>query len=359
MICSLLPRAPSLILVVILSAVSVLVLSQDYYLEFDDLPKWESPHAYAAICAIVRNEHGNLAEWVRYHNWIGIQKFYIFDHRSSPPLANELAPFMSSGLVEYHYFNNSWIHDAEFYKSPARQFLSPQGWAYDNCFRWYGFRHKFIGTFDVDEYVVLRGISHKQPNINSFLRLYEKYGGIMVHWQLFGPSGHLTRPTTSTLASYTQCVPRHMQQTMKEFQAIPLGFMKSFTNTKYYKAGCNPHQCTLSGAQYVNENFQPLSARVVKEIHWSKIVVHHYVTRSLEEYSLKMKRGSGHSQYSEANKKAGRTHRGWQYFAFMNASATAVCNEGQWLYQACCNDTAIALAAAAAAAAPSPQDVDE
>ena len=101
----------------------------------DNLPRWTSPHAYVAFCAVVRNEHGNMAEWVQYHNWIGVDKFYIFDHRSSPPLATELAPFMSSGLVEYHYFNDSWRHDVAFYQSPSRQFLSPQGWAYDNCFR--------------------------------------------------------------------------------------------------------------------------------------------------------------------------------------------------------------------------------
>ena len=99
--------------------------------------------------------------------------------------------------------------------------------------RWFGFRHKFIATLDVDEYVVLKGLeADEKPDLPGFLSQYEKYGGLMVHWQLFGPSGHVLRPRGGgTLPSYTQCVPRAEQQEMKEFQAIPLGFMKSFTNT--------------------------------------------------------------------------------------------------------------------------------
>ena len=51
-----------------------------------------------------------------------------------------------------------------------------------------------------------------------------------------------------------------------------------------YKSGCNPHQCILDGGHYVNEDFQHLSARVVKQVHWAKIVVNHYVTRCVYQY---------------------------------------------------------------------------
>ena len=58
--------------------------------------------------------------------------------------------------------------------------------------------------------------------------------------------------------------------------------------------------------------------------------------RSMREFSLKMKRGTGHSQYSEANQRAGRTHKGWGYFDTINRSATATCVDGVWLYDRCC-----------------------
>ena len=44
---------------------------------------------------------------------------------------------MLEGLVEVFYFSgNSWQLDAPRYNSSSRAFLSPQTWAYDNCFRW-------------------------------------------------------------------------------------------------------------------------------------------------------------------------------------------------------------------------------
>lgn len=43
-------------------------------------------HAYVALCAIVRNENDYIREWIDYHHFIGVDKFYVFDHMSSPPV---------------------------------------------------------------------------------------------------------------------------------------------------------------------------------------------------------------------------------------------------------------------------------
>lgn len=97
-------------------------------------------HAYVAFCAIMRNEHLNVAEWIQYHAWLGVEKFYIFDHGSKPPISVVLQEYVEQGIVEVFHFQNSWQVDAhqfgEMYKTPVRQFLSPQGWAYDNCYRY-------------------------------------------------------------------------------------------------------------------------------------------------------------------------------------------------------------------------------
>jgi hypothetical protein len=54
-------------------------------------------------------------------------------------MANVLEDHVHSGLVELIYFSNSWKDDEQHFKdmytTPTRGFLSPQGWAYDNCFR--------------------------------------------------------------------------------------------------------------------------------------------------------------------------------------------------------------------------------
>ena len=54
--------------------------------------------------------------------------------------------------------------------------------------------------------------------------------------------------------------------------------------------------------KYVNENMDPISDKVILQVHFARISVQHYVTRSIQEYNLKMKRGSGHSQYARLSR---------------------------------------------------------
>ncbi|KAG2438026.1 hypothetical protein HXX76_005640 [Chlamydomonas incerta] len=300
-------------------------------------------------------------------------------------MADVLEDYVLSSLVEVFYFSDSWMaddaHHRSLYNTSTRAFLSPQGWAYDNCFRMFSYRHTFMVLIDPDEYIIIKqqpvaatanatagaavaaaavaaggaapaegpafGPAPDPPSLPAFLAPFEPYGGILVHWQVFGPSGHMRRPRGSTLEQYTQCQSKQALQRWRQFNSIPLGFVKSITATRCYQRGCNPHVCELKpGCRYVNEKFLELSSSVVKAVHWDRIAVFHYVTRSAEDYKAKMGRGTGHSQFLAANKAAGRTHRGWRYFMTVNASATATCLEGRSAWQRCCSPKAGGGAAA-------------
>ena len=104
-----------------------------------ELPKQNPSHAYVAACVLAKNEHLYIREFIQYHHWIGIDKFYVWDHQSSPPMADVLEDYVLSSLVEVFYFSDSWkaddAHHRSLYNTSTRAFLSPQGWAYDNCFR--------------------------------------------------------------------------------------------------------------------------------------------------------------------------------------------------------------------------------
>ncbi|GAX74916.1 hypothetical protein CEUSTIGMA_g2362.t1 [Chlamydomonas eustigma] len=312
------------------------------HVHLHDVGSVPSTQAYVALCSIFKNEHGHLHQWIDYHRWLGVEKFYIFDHESSPPLSVELEEFVLQGTVELFYFSGtSWQLDADRYNSSSRQFLSPQTWAYDNCFRWFGKRHVFMGMLDADEYIVIReGLEHgggQRPDLRSFLRPYEAYGGLVMQWQLMGPSGHVHRPQSETMLEYMQCMPKEVMQRFQEFRNVPFGFTKSFTNTKHYMDGCNPHVCALDGAKYMNEDMVPVTEEVIWEVHWSRIVVQHYVTRSIQDFELKMERGSGHSKYAKLSKKLNITGRGWNYFLLINDLSTGECHDGEVAYQNCCD----------------------
>jgi hypothetical protein len=43
----------------------------------------EFPDGYAAICAIVKNQHRDIREWLEYHRWLGVSKVYVYDNNST------------------------------------------------------------------------------------------------------------------------------------------------------------------------------------------------------------------------------------------------------------------------------------
>lgn len=43
----------------------------------------EFPDGYVAICAIVKNQHRDIREWLEYHRWLGVGKVYVYDNNST------------------------------------------------------------------------------------------------------------------------------------------------------------------------------------------------------------------------------------------------------------------------------------
>jgi hypothetical protein len=41
------------------------------------------PDGFVAICAIVKNQHSDLREWLEYHKWLGVGKVYVYDNNST------------------------------------------------------------------------------------------------------------------------------------------------------------------------------------------------------------------------------------------------------------------------------------
>jgi hypothetical protein len=41
------------------------------------------PDGYVGICAIVKNQYQDLREWIEYHQYIGVQKIYVYDNNST------------------------------------------------------------------------------------------------------------------------------------------------------------------------------------------------------------------------------------------------------------------------------------
>ena len=61
-------------------------------------PRREPPH-YLAVCAIYRDEGSYMREWIEFHRLVGVERFFLYDNRSTDDHREVLAPYVESGIV--------------------------------------------------------------------------------------------------------------------------------------------------------------------------------------------------------------------------------------------------------------------
>lgn len=248
---------------------------------------------YVASCLVVRDDHDGIIEWINHHLSLGIRPIYVYDHLSLPPLDSFLKSFIVDGTVLY-----------ERLTLPVSTDVSPQLYAYDKCLSDHGHKHMWLAFLDVDEFIIFRD-GHPIQNLPAFLVEYESFSSLALHWILFGSSEHETRPTKSVLRSYMKCLP------LKHAQHL---FVKSIVNTKCTVGTADSphsfkHNCS---APAVRTDLSPINGATANglPVH-DKLVIHHYATKSVEDFEMKVLKGSGM-----------RRQRGWEYFFFVDGWST-------------------------------------
>src|SRR5271165_3682750 len=53
-----------------------------------------------SMCAIFQDEAPYLKEWIEFHKLMGVEHFYLYNHRSKDDYKKVLEPYILSGLVE-------------------------------------------------------------------------------------------------------------------------------------------------------------------------------------------------------------------------------------------------------------------
>ena len=86
----------------------------------------------------------------------------------------------------------------------------------------------FAAAIDADEYIVI--YDETIPDLPTFMKRYESYGGLAVGWILFGSSGLEERPTGGVLQSYTTC-----------YVESPKYHFKTILNVQYTWLNVNAH----------------------------------------------------------------------------------------------------------------------
>lgn len=201
-----------------------------------------------------------LEEWLRFHQEVGFDHFYLYDNDSSDDYRDVIESLLNAGRITLH----SW---------PGIAQILP---AIEHCLGTYREDCHWMAFLDDDEFLFPAEGKH----LPEILPHYEDYAGVTACWLLFGSSGLRTRPPGLVIRNY-----RRRAAAVNEHAKCIVQPRKV---TKPWVLGHAFH--CLPGEMIVDENFEPVHA-IFPEKPSSKILcLNHYISKSVEEMQRRRSR---------------------------------------------------------------------
>jgi glycosyl transferase family 92 len=214
-----------------------------------------------AVCAIFRDEARYLAEWVTFHRLHGVERFYLYDNRSSDNWRQVLAPEITSGVVTVR----RW------------PYVPGQNPAYTDCLKRRP-NDEWVAFIDIDEFL----FSPTGRPLPAVLSEFRQHPGVTVNWRTFGTGGHLYQPPGLVTESY---VTRAADNRWVNLH------VKSIVQPGRTQPHCpHPHVFDHHG-QAVGEDHKPQSGPFRDPPTADLLRINHYFAKSEEELQRKLVRG--------------------------------------------------------------------
>lgn len=222
-----------------------------------------------AVCAIFKDEAPYLLEWLAFHKMVGVDLFVLYDNGSSDG---------GGDLIR----GSSFARNVTLIDWPDR----PGRLSAYNHFRVnHAGRVTWAAFIDLDEFIMpVAGGSIRDPLMS---RAYQDHSAILLQQLVFGPAGHGRTPPGLVLENYT----RRMSEAVSTSRHV-----KSLVRTRDllgmatpYAAKCSGPACNTRGETVPPKAIQPTECHEV-------MVIHHYFTKSREEWEFKLRRGRGDSR---------------------------------------------------------------
>ncbi|MEJ0016326.1 MAG: glycosyltransferase family 2 protein [Acetobacteraceae bacterium] len=222
-----------------------------------------------AVCAIFKDEAPYLLEWIAFHRMIGVDLFVLYDNGSTDggaDLIRRSSFARNVTLIEWTDRPGQISAYRHFHASHAGNFT-------------------WVAFIDLDEFIM--PVSGNSIRDILLRRVYEPYADILLNWQIFGPSGHTTRPPGLVIENFTLRFPadaeanRHVKSLVRTKDLIGIGSTPHIFD-------CARPTCNARGETVMSHAMQPAVCHDV-------MVINHYFTKSAEEWSFKRQRGRGDS----------------------------------------------------------------
>lgn len=219
------------------------------------------------ICAIAKNEHLYINQWVKYYLGLGVDHIFIYDNDdlNSPYIGN---------FIDKVYINNVTIYNC---RGLRKKYLQHE--IYNKFYH----SHRFAWVFfvDIDEYLV--GVNNIKDLLNT------KCNQVRIKWRLFGDDEQIERDTSIPLLDYFK---QEKHDNRLEFQgkSIVRGGLAININSCHYVKYLN--SCFPSGRKCQADNL------AITNYVGEKVFINHYMTKTLSEF-VKQKLGRGDAVWKD------------------------------------------------------------
>lgn len=239
-----------------------------------EIKKAKESQVYLSVACVLKNEGQYIKEWLEFHKAAGVERFYLFDNESTDNILEQLKEYIDSGDVVYISF-------------PGKKVQMP---AYNIACKLCKKTSKWLALIDADEFLHPVG----QKDLKTVLKDYEDFPGVGVNWVVYGPCGHINKPSGGLCQNYRFSFEDKNNQLNCR--------IKSIVQPKRVMSVKTSHNCWYKKGQYaVDENKEEIigdaiyaekSSMTCTMFNSCNILrINHYWTKSEEELRIKCQRG--------------------------------------------------------------------
>ena len=223
----------------------------------------DSQQAYLSVCAIYRNEARYLPEWLEFHRLVGVERFFLYNNRSTDDHLEVLTPYVDEGSVVWH----DW------------PMFPGQRECYESCVSEHRADARWMAFIDIDEFL----FSPPGGPVPDVLREFEERPAVVVNSIFYGTSFHETSPEGLAIENYTRRI---------VLDAPRNRIVKSIVDpTRTLRIGNVAHYFRYAErAKAWNEQGHAVAGELTREVSVERLRINHYFTRSQEERREKLKR---------------------------------------------------------------------
>jgi glycosyl transferase family 92 len=217
----------------------------------------ERDRPYLSVCGVYRDEAPYLREWIEFHRLVGVERFFLYDNKSSDEHLEVLEPYLENGIVI--------LHDWPVF--PAGQHA-----AYEHCLVEHREDSRWIAFIDLDEFL----FSPTHRPVTDVLAGLERWPGVGVNSVFFGTSGHRTRPAGLVIENY-----------LENDSGAGKNAIKSIIDPRRTARCDSVHSFTYVEGTAVNEHGYPIHGHLTKSVSHSILRINHYWAKSEEQFRAK------------------------------------------------------------------------